>query len=356
MVYPRYFSHNIHAEENIFGSLEISEHDNGFNKFLKTILSQCLSSIKMSLVHSQILRRYVTLPCHNDINLKNDSTLSILQKLINNDEILECIESDDGLTVTNINTLLLSKKIDKITREWYKRYKPDSTNKSEVALYKKLFKISFMMNHISEIYNDKHNIFQAAYIDEIYGFRCTVTFVLQFTSYIVLSRELNFSDVIYHDNSELFLITMIIVFIVGNLPTNFITSSTSHNILIMNTLFGMGYYCRMIFALMDIIINTLMIMFVPLFSASLLYGSDDALQIVFSSVSIMFISSLDDQAFSKSDSNRLLRAHELFASTLLENIDTMKDRKYIKFVQYVPWIETVCMFLSAISSIFYIYK
>lgn len=345
-VRPRHF-----AGENLdFRAMTTSDSDHFVIKCGKFFLRQMFGSVKKIIIHSRVLRRFLSLkglPTQED-------TLLILKNLT---DVIDMIEGTNGVMISSIDTDKMRHHLNAITSHWLQKRGRFIENDPEIGLYKKLFRLNFIYNHLDEVYSDKYNIYQAAYVDLAYTVRAVLCFVMQIISFVALMKDGEGSG----DTSlagdrrstvDVILIVVTIMFMFFNLPANSITSSMSHNVVLFYVFFKMKMYGRLAFVAMDLVVNSFIISLMPLVSARLLYDTADSASIVTTSLSVFFVTSLDDSAITKSESNNMSTSQGALLRDVTEKVDSFVDSDRLWFAAYLPWVEMALLVASVTASYF----
>lgn len=340
----RYYSREFLNENVDFSYIHIIESDSYIKKCLKFLLSHLLSSLKLNIIHSRVLRRYVSL---KGDDIKN--TIENIHNLMKNDDsIFSYVNVSNGTMVSYLNPETFLNNLVRINYNWINSHTVEKRRVSrESGFYKKLFRIQFLFDHLNNIYSDKYNVFQAAYIDSTYSLRAMLCFTVQTISTLALMKRPETSE----DDGpktilDIILMVVTILYMFFNLPSNYITSSMSHNFLMLYLFYKMKQYRRMPFVIMDLIVNTIMVSFIPILSARLLTVTTSSTDIVSRSLSVMFVTGLDDGAITKSESNRLEQPQEEFLKNSVEDIDSFVDWDGLWIVSYLPWVESLLLLIS----------
>lgn len=343
-VRPRYF-----ADESLdFGTMTRSDSDHVVVKCGKFFLRQIFGSVRKIIIHSRVLRRFLSLkglPTQQD-------TLLIFKNMT---DVIDMIEATNGVMISSIDTDKMRHHLNAITSHWLQKRGRYVENDPEIGLYKKLFRLKFIYNHLDEVYSDKYNIYQAAYVDLAYTVRAVLCFVTQIISFAALTKEGEGSG----DTSlagdrrstvDVVLIVVTIMFMFFNLPANSITSSMSHNVVLFHVFFKMKMYRRLAFVAMDLVVNSFIISLMPLVSARLLYDTADSASIVTASLSVFFVTSLDDSAITKSESNNMSTSQSALLRDVTEKVDSFVDSDRLWFAAYLPWVEMLLLIASVTAS------
>ncbi len=344
------FSRGFSSENPDFKFLRVSQSDGTFYRTLKSIGSYLTSSIRFTVIHSESIRRY--------ISLRSDKTDGTLEKLIDvahiNDLEPACmttIDTDNGTMVSYLRVGIFVDVLKDVIQKWMSSHSVQKrAGHRDSGFYKKLLRIRILIDHVMYIYSDKYNVYQAAYITGGYAFRASLCFGMQIVSVYSLISDTSEEDVGGGTRSmgDYVLIVVTLMYMFFNIPANYMTSNMSQGIVMLNIFYGLGMYSRMVFVLMDIIINTILMTFLPVVSARLLSGTTLSTEIVTRSLSVMFITSLDDQAVTKGESNRFLDSQETFIKNMIERVDHYDDSDRLQFIRYVPWVENAALFVSVV--------
>jgi len=349
----RYYSRDFINENVDFSYINVLETDFYIVKGFKFLLSHLLSSLKLNIIHSRVLRRYVSLRCD-----KNQRTIQRLHTMMRSDEsIFSYVDTKNGTMVSYLEPEKFIEHLIQINSHWVGSNTVIQRNISrDTGFYKKLFRIQFLFNHINDIYSDKYNVFQAAYMDTTYALRATLCFVVQAVSTIALMEKVEVDeDTGSRTMLDIILIVVTILYMFFNLPSNYITSSMSHNFIMLYVFYKMKNYRRIPFVIMDLLVNTIMVSFIPILSAKLLTGTTSSPDIVSRSLSVLFVTGLDDGAVTKSESNRLSEPQEQFLKQAVEEVDSFSDWNGLWVVAYLPWIESFLLLLSVIYAYFLLF-
>lgn len=344
-VRPRHFF----ADESLdFRIMTTRDTDHAFVKCGKFLLRVMFGSVRKIIIHSCVLRRFLSLKGLPT----QQGTLLVFKDMA---DTIETIETTNGVMISNIDTDKMGCHLDAMTSRWLAKRGRFIENDPETGLYKKLFRLKFIYNHTNEVYSDKYNIYQAAYVDSAYAVRAFLCFVMQMISFAALMKEGEGSveTSLTGDRRsmvDVVLIVVTILFMFFNLPANSITSSMSHNVILFHLLVSMKMYRRLVFVAMDLVVNSFLISLMPLVSARLLYNTADSSSIVATSLSVFFVTSLDDSAMSKSESNNMSSSQSAFLRDVTEKVDAFVDPDYLWVVAYLPWVETLLIVASVAAS------
>ena len=186
------FSHptrqNIFVDERLdHRILTGSDTDPTVVKFVKFLLRHVFSSVRLTIVHSRVLRRYLSLkgiPC-------TEPTLKTLQTFFSEEDasVLDVIETTNGSMIARVDTHKMGKFLGSITSRWLEKRGRFIAHDPETGFYKKLFRLKFVYDHLEEVYSDKYNIYQAAYVDSAYTVRALLCFVMQMISFAALMND-----------------------------------------------------------------------------------------------------------------------------------------------------------------------
>ena len=349
----RYYSRDFLNENVDFSYINVVETDFYIVKGFKFLLSHLLSSLKLNIIHSRVLRRYVSLRSNN-----NKRTIQRLHTMMRSDEsIFSYVETSNGTMVSHIEPEKFITHLIEINSYWIGSNTLLQRKLSrDAGFYKKLFRIQFLYNHIHDIYSDKYNVFQAAYMDSTYSLRATLCFIVQLISTIALMEKIQIPE--YEGSRTIMDISLIIVTIMYmffNLPSNYITSSMSHNFLMLYIFYKMKNYRRIPFVMMDLLVNTILVSFIPILSARLLTSTTNSADIVSRSLSVLFVTGLDDGAITKSESNRLSIPQEDFLKQAVEEVDSFSDWNKLWLVSYLPWVESFLLLVSVVYAYFLLF-
>ena len=344
-----YYSRGFTTENPDFEFLRISDRDGCITKYVKKIASFLTSSVRLSVIQSEGIRRYISLKSSTD-----NKTIERLIATGGGDttirECLQTLQTDNGMMISYFKMDRVGHILDNIIQKWMISHPVSSRyTHRDSGYYKKLLRVNILIDHIRYIYSDKYNIYQAAYITDGYSFRATLCFVMQVVSILSLLREPGdvFSEGT-RSNGDYVLMFVTVMYMFVNIPANHMTSNLSQGTFMLNVFYGMGMYSKMIFVMMDILINTVLMTALPVVSARILSGTNLSTGIVTRSLSVMLITSFDDQAISKGESNRLSDPQETFIKDMVERIDTCKDSDHLCFIRYLPWLENIALVTSLI--------
>ena len=344
---------NIFVDERFdYQILTASDADAKWVKVAKLLLGHVFSSVRLTIVHSRVLRRFVSLKGSR----AQEGTLKKFRGIIDNDvSALDVIETTNGAMISHIDTDKIKTALGLTTSRWLEKRGRFIANDPETGFYKKLFRLKFIYDHLDEVYADKYNIYQAAYVDSAYTVRALLCFVMQIISFAALTkdgggdRETSLAS---DDRSpvNVILIVVTIMYMFFNLPANAITSSMSHNIILFHLFAKLKMYGRLVFVAMDLFVNSLIISLMPLVSARLLYKTADSASIVASSLSVFFVTSLDDSAITKSESNNMSNSQTALLRDVTEKVDDFVDSDRMWVVAYLPWLEMLLLIASVTAS------
>lgn len=344
------YSRGFVSENPDFKFLRVSQSDGTFIRTIKTIGSYLTSSIRFTVVSSENVRRY--------ISLRSDHACGTLEKLIDVSNInreepacMTTISTDNGTMVSYLRIGVFMEVLKDMIQKWMSSHEVQTRGEHrESGFYKRLLRIIILIDHVTYIYSDKYNVYQAAYVTGGYGFRASLCFGMQIVSVYSLISDTSGEDVVAGSRSvgDYILILVTLMYMLFNIPANYMTSNMSQGIVMLNIFYGLGMYSRMVFVSMDIVINTILMTFLPVVSARLLSGTTLSTEIVTRSLSVMFITSLDDQAVTKGESNRFLESQETFIKNMIEQVDHYDDSDRLHFIRYIPWVENAALLVSVI--------
>lgn len=335
-----------------FRILTVSDADNAVVKAIKFVLRHVFSSVRLTIVHSRVLRRFLSLKGVPT----QEGTLKHFRDIVNNDaSVLDVIETANGAMISHIDTDKVSNHLDIITSRWLQKRGRFIENDPDTGLYKKLFRLKFVYDHLQEVYCDKYNIYQAAYVDSAYTVRAVLCFVMQIISFAALMKDgegdgetsLTGGD---RGLVDVILIIVTIMYMFFNLPANSITSSMSHNVVLFHVFLKMKMFERLAFVTMDLVVNSFILSLMPLVSARLLYKTADSASIVATSLSVFFVTSLDDSAITKSESNNMTISQNVLLCDVTEKVDSFVDPDLLWVVAYLPWLEMLLLIASVSAS------
>ncbi|CAN0556776.1 unnamed protein product [Ectocarpus sp. 12 AP-2014] len=314
----------------------------------KFFLRQVLGSVRKIIIHSRVLRRFLSLKGLPT----QQGTLLIFKDMA---DAIDMIETANGVMISSIDADKMGAHLNAITSRWLEKRGRFVENDPETGLYKKLFRLKFIYNHLDEVYSDKYNIYQAAYVDLAYTVRAVLCFVMQIISFAALMKEGRGSGETSlagdrRSTVDVVLIVVTIMFMFFNLPANSITSSMSHNVVLFHVFFKMKMYGRLAFVVMDLVVNFFIISLMPVVSARLLYDTTDSASIVTKSLSVFFVTSLDDSAITKSESNKMTESQNALLRDVTEKVDHFVDSDLLWFVAYLPWVEMLLLIASVTVS------
>lgn len=344
------YSRGFASENPDFKFLGVSKSDGFFCRTLKRIGSYITSSIRFTVVHSENIRRYISLRS-NRVDNTLGKFINMVRDKRDEDSYITTIDTDNGTMVSYIRVNVFVEVLNDLIQKWMSSHAVHTRGgHSESGFYKKLLRIKLLIDHVTYIYSDKYNVYQAAYITEGYSFRASLCFIMQIVSVYALISDTSEDDVVSGSRSmgDYVLIVVTLMYMFFNIPANYMTSNMSQGIVMMNIFYGLGMYSRIIFVFMDIVINTILMTFLPVVSARLLSGTILSTEIVTRSLSVMFITSLDDQAVTKGESNKFLDVQETFIKNMIERVDHYDDSDRLHFIRYIPWVENASLLISVI--------
>jgi len=332
-----------------FRIMTTSDSDHLLVKCGKFFLRQLFGSVRKTIIHSRVLRRFLSL---KGLPTTQKGTLTIFE---NKTDILDMIYTTNGVMISRIDTDKMGEYLNLITARWLEKRGRFVENDPESGLYKKLFRLKFIYNHVDEVYSDKYNIYQAAYVDSAYSVRSVLCFVMQIISFAALMEEGEgdgHTSLAADSRSlvDMILIIVTIMYMFFNLPANSITSSMSHNVVLFYVFVKMKMYERLPFVMMDLVVNSFLISLMPLVSARLLYDTADSTSIVATSLSVFFVTSLDDSAITKSESNFMSISQRALLREVTEKVDDFVDTDKMWVVSYLPWVEVLLLIASVTAS------
>lgn len=351
------YSRDFVSENPDFRFLKVSEQDGVFKKCLKVVAACLTSSIGFTVKHSVSIRRYVSL-ASNDKDVGTIERMRVMTREKNGaPSCLGIIHTDNGAMISHVDTAVLQKKLEEIIRCWTIQHSPPGRNTHrDAGYYKKLLRIKILLDHVKNIYADKYNVYQAAYVHKGYSFRASLCFVMQIVSALALVRQPEDASVNRSRDLEDYLfIVVTVLYMFFNIPANYVTSNVSHGFILLNVFYELGMYSRMVFVMMDMIINNLLMSFIPIISSRLLSGTTRSTEIITRSLSVMFITSLDDQAITKGESNRFMEPQESFLQEMLERVDQCRDSDRLYFLTYIPWIENLVLLASVLCAYYILF-
>ena len=330
-----------------FRMMTTSDSDHVLVKCGKFLLRLMFGSVRKTIIHSRVLRRFLSLrglPTQK-------GTLAIFENMT---DIIDVIETTNGVMISHIDTDKMGKYLNSTTSRWLQKRGRFVETDPETGLYKKLFRLKFIYSHLDEVYSDKYNIYQAAYVDSSYSVRSFLCFVMQIMSFAALMKEGKgdgHTSLAGDSRSlvDVILITVTIMYMFFNLPANSITSSLSHNVVLFYVFLKMKMYGRLVFVTMDLIVNSFIVSLMPLVSARLLYDTADSTSIVATSLSVFFVTSLDDSAITKSESNNMSISQSALLRDVTEKVDDFVDADQMWVVAFLPWLEMLFL-VSAVAA------
>lgn len=268
---------------------------------------------------------------------------------------MDVIETTNGVMITEIDTDKVRQRLGEVTARWVQKRGRFVANDPETGFYKKLFRLKFVYDHLHDVYADKYNIYQAAYVDSAYTVRALLCFVMQVISFLALMNEGggDGETSLARDDRrpvDMVLIIVTIMYMFFNLPANSITSSMSHDVILYDAFARMKMYRRLVFVAMDLIVNWLILSLMPLVSARLLYKTADSASIVATLLSVFFVTSLDDSAITKSESNNMTASQTALLREVTERVDSYVDLDGMRVVAHLPWVEMLFLVASVIAS------
>jgi len=329
-----------------------SDTDLFFVKVGKFVLRHLFSSVRLTIVHSRVLRRYLSLKSLPS----TEETLQKLRSFVDNDvSVVDVIETTNGSMISNIDTEKTRALLGATTSRWLQKRGRFLDGDSETGFYKKLFRLKFVYDHLHDVYSDKYNIYQAAYVDSAYTVRAFLCFIMQSISFMALMKDGGGdgeTSLANDDRStvDIVLIIVTIMYMFFNLPANSITSSMSHNIILFYLFTRMKMYRCLVFVTMDLLVNSFILCLMPLVSARLLYNTADSTSIVATSLSVFFVTSLDDSAITKCESNKMSSSQTALLRDVTEKVDSFVDSGGMWVVAYLPWVEMVLLIASVAAS------
>ena len=330
-----------------------ADSDNGLVKCGKFFLRHIFGSVRKTISHSRVLRRYLSLRT----TPTQHATLKRFQQLIGNDDnsVFDVIDTSNGVMISQIDTSMFGQHLASVTSRWVRKRGRFAKNDPEAGLYKKLFRLKFFYDHLDEVYSDKYNIYQASYVDLDYAVRAVLCFVMQAISFSALILDGDGDDgrsltAVRRSPVDVVLIIVTIMYIFFNLPANSITSSMTHNSVLLFLFWKMKMYRRLVFVVMDLLINSMVILLMPLVSARLLYKTAGSASIVTTSLSVFFVTSLDDSAITKSESNQMLASQNGLLRDVTERVDSFLDCDAMWVAAYLPWLEILLLMGSVVAS------
>lgn len=350
------YSRDFIAENPDFRFLQISSGDGFFARSLKTIGSYLTSSIRFTVTHSANIRTYISLRS----SYESDTIARLHFREGENDDTrcMQTIHTDNGTMISYINIAVFRERLGDNIQGWTNNHSPPKRNTHrDAGFYKKLLRIKILLDHVRNIYSDKYNVYQAAYVHEGYSFRACLCFVMQIVSVLALVREPSDDTAESPRSFEDYILMFItVMYMFFNIPANYATSNMSHSIILLSVFRELGMYSRMVFVTMDVVINTVLMSFLPIISARLLSGTTLSTEIVTRSLSVMFITSLDDNAVTKGESNRFSESQDSFLKDMVERVDQCRDSERLYFITYIPWIENFALLASVLSAYFILFS
>ena len=342
-------------EEVRFKIFEEKDDDNFFQRHLKIFLVQTLSTLKQTVIHTRSLRKYITL---KEGKLKSDKNLlrHIVNEVNKDVEAISVIDTNDGVFVTGVNIESLNINVYNAVTRWYSDYARNGKRRDKLEhYYKHFFRLNFLLGHLWEVYSDKHNIYQAAYVDNSYALRALLTFILQVVSYMSLFATINFDvNIDKFSTQEKLLLGCLILHHFLNLPSKFVTSSIANNIVLLNIFWKMRKVLSCVFTLMDVTVNTFFLILTPFYSIMFLANADNFAELLLNSIGVMYVCSLDDEAITKHESNRLLHSQEKLVTSFLSNMTLINDPNFFTIIPYLPWIESLALSACTVISVLYV--
>ena len=350
------YSRDFIADNPDFRFLHISRDDGLFKRCLKTVASFLTSSIRFTVIHSSNIRTYISLGS----SFESDT----IARMNNTDDgehngtgYIQTLHTSNGTMISYLDVDMFSQRLKDIVQKWVNNHpSPKRNTHRDSGFYKKLLRVQILFDHVKNIYSDKYNVYQAAYIHDGYSFRAILCFIMQIVSVLALVKEPRDSSSASTRSLEDYVLMFItVLYMFFNIPANYATSNMSHSIILLNVFQELGMYSRMVFVAMDMIINTVLMSFLPIISARLLSGTTLSTEIVTRSLSVMFITSLDDNAVTKGESNRFSESQDSFLKDMVERIDQCRDSDRLKFIRYIPWIENFALLASVLSAYYILF-
>lgn len=320
----------------------------------KFFLRHFLSSFRLTIAHSRVLRRFLSL---RGLPAPSNTLVKFRDMLASGggDAAVDVIETANGVMITEIDTDKVGQRLGEVTTRWLQKRGRFVANDPETGFYKKLFRLKFVYDHLGDVYADKYNIYQAAYVDSAYTVRALLCFVMQVISFLALMNAGggDGETSLARDDRRLVdmvLIIVTIMYMFFNLPANFITSSMSHDVILIDAFARMKMYRRLVFVAMDLLVNCVILSLMPLVSARLLYKTADSASIVATLLSVFFVTSLDDSAITKSESNNMSASQSALLREVTEKVDSYVDSDAMRVVAHLPWLEMILLVASVIAS------
>jgi len=350
------YSRGFVLENPEFKFFSVSNNDGFVKRWSKKLASYLTSSIRFTISHYSNMRTYVSLRSSSN----SDTVERVYEMVLSSGQQkdIETIHTENGIMVSQIDIKGFGEVLQGMIQEWVTLHTyPKRNTHRDSGFYKKILRLKILFNHVNSIYSDKYNVYQAAYLHEGFSFRASLCFVMQIVSIVALAREPNDESV---NESRVFedyvLIVVTILYMLFNIPANYATSNTSQGIFMLHVFIGLGMYSRVLFVLMDMIINTILMSFLPVISARLLSATTISTEIVTRSLSVMFITSLDDTAITKGESNRLLESQNSFLKEMVERVDDCNDSDRLGIIKYIPWVENIAILTSVVFSYFIVFS
>jgi hypothetical protein len=351
------YSRGFVSDNPDFRCLRVSENDNPFKRVVKRTASYLTSSVKFTVTHSYNIRRYITLKSSDDSGTIDRIHEMSKARGVPDSDVLGIISADNGSMVSHMNVPLFSEKMATMVQRWMTAHAPPARNTHmDSGFYKKVIRLTILFDHVKNIYSDKYNVYQAAYVHEGFSFRATLCFVMQIVSIVALVQQPNEKSAdLPRTLLDDFLLVVTLLYMFFNIPANYVTSNMSHSIILLHVFYGLGMYPRMVFVVMDMIINTILMSFMPIISARLLSATTLSTSIVTRSLSVMFITGLDDKAVTKGESNRFLESQNNFLKDMVERVDHYRDSDGLYFIMLIPWLENLALLVSLMYAYFLLF-
>jgi hypothetical protein len=323
--------------------LDVRKQDKG-HELLRWLIVHCLAPLIHILRSGYELSVYVTRSADvprldegftvaflNDQCTKLGLTEKLHKALVTTGEEIQYVHPTSllGVLDTVINSTSFTSELEETEDEL-----------TEIAL-KRLMRLQFVLRHLVEMNDDHYNIYASAYLNPtIYGSRAIVTALAQaFSTCIILGNMMSTRRSILHMQLlDAVLISVFELWMITNIPSYLLPNTLSRNALLAVIFCREGRSLRAGFIVMDIF-NQMIVLIMPVMGALALTSSQGTMNILFNSLSVLFVISLDELSFSSGEKVYIgSSVNDLIEDTLL-NLDDYGIPASLRFMAILPLIE-----------------
>jgi hypothetical protein len=203
---------------------------------------------------------------------------------------------------------------------------------------KRLMRLQFVLRHIVEM---NFNIYAAAYMSPtIYGSRAIATaFAQAFSTFLILSYlPANRQSILQFPLLDAALICVLELWSICNLPSNLLPNTLSRNSLLAYLFCREKRTVRAAFILIDIL-NQSIVLLMPCLAALAMLSSRSSMEILFNSLSVHFVITLDELSFSSGEQAYIGSSINEFIEDTLLNLDDYAVPRSLRYMALFPLIE-----------------